>query len=346
MNTNNNFDFLRHFAAFIVLYGHSFDLCGEVWHKNFYSINGVNYTTLALIIFFSISGYLITSSYQNSSNIFTYLKKRCLRLFPALWVNIILIWLFLFLFVREVSVHEFFSDKNSWLYFASLTIIKTHTYIDTIFAQNPYAHSINGSLWTLAYEFYFYLLVPLLSLLYFYKSRWAYLILIIVLFVLYVYLNEHTVKYGIPIIGLNLLNFSAFGFYFFFCGWIYLFANHFTKKLKEVSILFIISILIVIFFERFDLFYLIFPIFIINIGTASWPFINRIGNYGDISYGLYIYAFPIQQSIMYFNGGSINPFILVLLTLLFTTPIALLSWVFIEKKALKLKNKKLFNGLI
>jgi peptidoglycan/LPS O-acetylase OafA/YrhL len=66
------------------------------------------------------------------------------------------------------------------------------------------------------------------------------------------------------------------------------------------------------------------------------PFINKASKYGDFSYGLYIYAFPIQQTIILYLGRI--PIVqMILLSILCTLPLSVISWNLIESKALKLK---------
>lgn len=77
---------------------------------------------------------------------------------------------------------------------------------------------------------------------------------------------------------------------------------------------------------------------VILIGNASFPLIKSLGKkIGDISYGIYIYAFPIQQSLVHFFHP--NPLQLMIYCILITLPFAFLSWHLIEKKALNLKNR-------
>lgn len=65
--------------------------------------------------------------------------------------------------------------------------------------------------------------------------------------------------------------------------------------------------------------------------------LNNFGRYGEFSYGMYIYSFPIQQTIIHFYNG-VSLIELLFLSFIFTVPLAVLSWHFIESKALKLKN--------
>jgi peptidoglycan/LPS O-acetylase OafA/YrhL len=84
----------------------------------------------------------------------------------------------------------------------------------------------------------------------------------------------------------------------------------------------------------------IVPSTVVILGTASFPFINRAGRFGDLSYGLYIFAFPIQQTIIWLNQGRLSRAPLFLLTLFSCFLMAFASWHLVEKWALKLKPKR------
>ncbi len=62
-----------------------------------------------------------------------------------------------------------------------------------------------------------------------------------------------------------------------------------------------------------------------------------IGRVGDFSYGIYLYAFPVQQTLIYFFKNSLNGWLLVFFATAVTLPLAMISWYLVEKPALKLK---------
>jgi peptidoglycan/LPS O-acetylase OafA/YrhL len=65
--------------------------------------------------------------------------------------------------------------------------------------------------------------------------------------------------------------------------------------------------------------------------------LNKIGKYGDFSYGLYIWAFPVQQILVFYLGSSIPVELSIALTTVITLVISALSWRLIEKPAMALK---------
>jgi peptidoglycan/LPS O-acetylase OafA/YrhL len=75
----------------------------------------------------------------------------------------------------------------------------------------------------------------------------------------------------------------------------------------------------------------------IAFGSAAWPGVRSAGRFGDFSYGTYLYAFPVQQSIIMAMGPSTPVPILLGLAVAATLPIAAASWFGIERPALALK---------
>ncbi len=75
------------------------------------------------------------------------------------------------------------------------------------------------------------------------------------------------------------------------------------------------------------------------IATAIILPLSGFSKYGDFSYGIYVYAFPIQQTIVYLLYPNINEIQLMLYAFVITLIVAVISWKLIEKPALSLKSK-------
>jgi len=80
--------------------------------------------------------------------------------------------------------------------------------------------------------------------------------------------------------------------------------------------------------------WLTMPYMVVSFGLLSLPGLRQAGRFGDISYGLYLYAFPVQQLLLYLRPGIPAP---ILICALITLPLAFLSWHFVEKQALRIK---------
>lgn len=92
--------------------------------------------------------------------------------------------------------------------------------------------------------------------------------------------------------------------------------------------------------RAFFAFWLAVPVTTLVIGTASTPYLRRAGRFGDISYGLYVYAFPIQQTLIWLYKDTLSWSMLFLVVLVVTTGLAYASWHAVEKRALRLKPRR------
>jgi peptidoglycan/LPS O-acetylase OafA/YrhL len=124
------------------------------------------------------------------------------------------------------------------------------------------------------------------------------------------------------------------------------------EKLKH-RWLFLISILVLVLSIHYNFFnavkHVVLPVIVLIIGFAPLPFFSAFGKIGDMSYGIYIYSFPVQQTLIYYYNLNLDQ--LMFWSLVISITLGYLSWHLIEKKALSFKNKpilksKLFNKVI
>lgn len=342
MTRNNNFDFLRLLFAIFVIVSHSYPLsassscdllCLLTDQKLVFSYIGVSG-------FFIISGYLIFQSLLRSESLVDYFWKRFLRLFPALFV-VLLLTILLAPIVYEGNV-SYWSNKSSYSYFyKNLSLFRLQYSIKGVFENNVYGSPINGSLWTLCYEFSMYLI---LSVLFFFKTNNRLLkivfIAIYVAFVVYYLVLKN--EFFFNFYQLSSLHLAELGM--FFLGGSFLALINFEKINFLKSSIIISGILIVLsemFFEESMIFrFILWPVFIIGLGIQSTKYISCIGDeIGDLSYGVYIYGFPIQQTLMHYF--KLNAIELMLLAVPLSLVFGYISWHLIESTVLKYKKKNL-----
>lgn len=161
----NNFDFLRFIFASFVIISHSYALSGSTEGDILSRItkSQMNFSYIGVHGFFIISGYLIFNSLLRCKGLADYYWKRLLRLYPALFV-VLLLTVLLAPAVYEGSV-PYLHNKSVYSYIPqNLTLFFRQKGIDGVFESNPYKHSINGSLWTICYEFSMYIMVSFLFL--------------------------------------------------------------------------------------------------------------------------------------------------------------------------------------
>ena len=343
MTKNNNFDFLRFLFALLVVVSHAYPLSGgnECSQWIYKITNGqIVLAQIGLSGFFIISGYFIFQSLVRSKSLSYYFKKRLLRLFPALFV-VLLLTIILAPFVYQEIV-PFFKNISVYTYLPyNLSLYGFQSSIKGIFDTNAY-HAINGSLWTIRYEFSLYIAVALLFFIRTQKHLVTFMLLVgfTIFMLLYTFcLNRFGGSSLFGLQGIHVLNLGTF----FISG--SLLASLQFEKIKHKSIILGISVLILVLSLYFNFYdsvkHLVFPIVVLLIGFIPLPFICTFGKFGDMSYGIYIYSFPIQQTLMYYY--KMYTYSLLIYSVLLSIGFGYISWHLIEKRALKYKREFILN---
>jgi len=340
----NNFDFLRLLLATCVLWDHCFPLLYGLPHgpesaaQKIAGLMGDG----AVDGFFVISGFLVAGSWVRYPHIGPYLKNRILRLYPAF----IVASLFCAAIAGPMGAasataywHHFSPPK-----FVAYMLLLVGPYLPPTFLHLPLPGEVNGSFWTLRYEFECYLLVIALGLRGFFRSRagtltlWAALVLLLTEQILghYPLLPDREFHLlGNPTRWLRLAAYFLAGTVFF----LYRDRIPYSKTLAWLA--FGITFLAGIHGVWFD------PALALG-GSYALLFIafqprlklQNFARHGDFSYGVYLYAFPIQQMLVQQFGKALTPPRLFCLALPLTLLFAAGSWHLIEKPCLRLKSRK------
>ena len=335
MRDENNFDFLRLVFSSAVIFSHSFPLTGKEEIFTVLTNNQLGLGGLSVNVFFALSGYLIFISLKHSKTIKNYLWKRLLRLYPALIVLIAITMLILPFFYTGDNI---FSESSYRSYsYNVLSLYHVQYEVAHVFENNPYPKAINGSLWSLSYEFTMYILLLLLCP--YRKNRISFILLIIGFIFSYLL---HIVRPDFLSKLLSIIYLDSKELYrlstYFLAGSLLSYVD--IKKINTLILriaLFFILILS-LYFNFFNLVApLVLPLLILLIGTLKTKYISSIGEkFGDISYGVYIYGFLVQQCLMNYFG--FNVYELTFYSLIITFTLAYLSWHFVEKPMQKFKN--------
>jgi len=352
---SNNFDFLRLCAAFLVIFSHSYVLAtGSMNGEPLFSLSGGLFTlgNLGVMIFFVISGYLITSSWLRRPDFSAFFKNRIIRIVPGLFGVAVVTIFIIGPLVTILPVLDYFKNPSTIWYLHIVTIYYVWGTLPGVFVNNVYPNVINGSLWILGLLFTMYIVIFLFGIAGALKRRML-MFFITFLFALSYLMNYNSYKNSVtyfasikPFFELIQYNklvwlFSldlTFGTILFMIGAIiYLYRD----KIKYDARLFVILAFLWILSLQTPFFSLIsfiaLPYIILYLAFARLPYLNKTGKYGDFSYGIYIYAFPIQQSISHFLPG-ISILNMFLLTSAIVLPVSILSYKYIEIRALKFRN--------
>ncbi len=354
ISRNNNFSIIRLVFSALVILSHSSELIyGDASHELLTLIFGtISFGTLAVDGFFLVSGYLITQSYFSSSTK-NYTAKRILRIYPGfLCASIFLICL-----GKYVSNHNIsFTPK------AIFDNIVNVVFLMPPIMNNPYPGypfpDLNGSMWTIAYEFRCYLIILLLGVCGLFLRKNFLLGLTVMLGIIFMFHPDLPKPYhpaistnlGTQGIVNNIFNFIRNFFiesretdlrltFIFLTGiCFYLFQNKIKYSHRGA---FVAAFLLVLCLKNFNfaepglaLFggYIIFW-FACHVRPLA---ISQFFNTTDLSYGIYLYAWPIQKTLIAAIVGV--SFLQVAgLTLLLCGVIAFFSWILVEKPCLRLK---------
>lgn len=336
----NNFDFLRVAAAALVIFSHSYPISGDYGAKNpllVFTHGKMAFGTLAVDVFFIMSGFLVTSSYLRSKSLASYWRARILRIYPGLIAAIIVTAFLIGPIATTLPLGRYFTDWHTYGYLLSVSLISS-TLLPGVF-ENNILPGMNGSLWTLLPELWCYWAVCLLGLAHLLKKH---IILLVCLAIIVAStLTPHTFDHVKGLAQTFLYFFRMFSMGALF----YMFRDRIRLDWRYAALAFIgliISNHLRILNVTFTLLgsYLVFFL-------AFCPAIKLHGfaRRGDLSYGIYIYAFPIQQCVTHFFGGRMTPFVNFIISLPITVGFAYASWHLVEKRFLKLKNKRLFGIL-
>ena len=339
MKINNNFGFLRLLFAVLVIFAHAPDaLDGNKNRELMFSIFGsMTLGDLAVSGFFMISGYLILMSYQRSSSFKSYITKRILRIYPGFIVSTLFCY---FCVVPLAQNWQFLAKFDAWFWLKSwlkMMILVPPWAGDVFTTPVP---SLNEPAWTIRYEFLCYLILPLIS--YFFKDKIKnYLYLLTALLVAMFMLKNLNVNYTLPKpfdyeIDPFLRVFSAY-----LMGSIFYLLRDKIVFNAKYTIISTLILLILLFSKPFAYIalntlgaYLLFH-FALHYKNQ---FLSTIGSKTDFSYGIYLYAWPVQNLIIQ-KYPAIHPLILSLIVLAIAGVFALISWHWVEKPFLQLKNK-------
>lgn len=322
----NCFDFLRIYFCLNIVLPH---LAGLSQSKSLSFLCYFTNSTIGVQGFFVISGFLVAKSYTNTPSLKQYFLKRAKRILPA----------YIFVIVFSAIVLSVFSNSSFSNYFSDINVLKyigwnlvfmnfIHPNLPGLFNNN----AVNGALWTLKVEEGFYLILPIIFLL-INRIKKPTLILFIIYISSILYWYFMTSVFNKPFLVRQLP-----GFLSFFSTGIFLYLN-INKCMQYKKIIFFIAAILFTgyFFYDFPI-YFFAPIafgFLVITAAFSLKFLNNFGNYGDFTYGLYVFHVPIIQVFKQYNLFDIyNPYLMASLALLLTFAFAVFSWFVIEKRFL------------
>lgn len=328
---DNNFQLIRFVAALAVITFHSFALVRDFGNDPLRRITGVtDLGALGVQMFFFVSGFLVTKSWSERHSLRAFTAARVLRIYPAL-VLATLFGIALAAGSSALPLGEFLSHPQTLSYaIHNATGWSLRDALPGAFPANPFAGAINGSLWTLPIELRLYVGVAILGLVGILTRR-VLLAAAIALLVAIVAFdpswfplepNIGIVHYLALLFGLGALAFA----------W---------RDAIRLSIPLAVAIIALMLWNPAH--WTPGPAYCALLGyvllvvayhpALEWRAFNRLGDY---SYGLYVYAFPIQQTVIESIGSS-SPLAIFATSLPLCLCMAAASWHLVERPCLSMK---------
>lgn len=328
---DNNFDALRLIFASIVVFFHISVLSGLEsleWIHRYMS------ATFAVQAFFVVSGFLVTMSCESSSSLRSYASKRFRRIAPA-YVTVVVAAVILLSFMSALPARQYFSHPGLWRYLAYNLILSNFEAPDLpgVFQSNPVS-VVNASLWTIKVEVGFYLVVPIMV---WAIRRFGYRKILGGLFLASLAWRvglQELASLGAGEIYARLAKQLPGQLSFFVGGaWAYYRAREGLSPPVVAAILGL-----VIYAMSSGIFDTLSAPFAVT-ALVSWaaiagPRMPRAGQYGDFSYGVYLYHFPIVQTCIAWGLFEWSAGMAVMIVVALVLVCSVLSWFLIEAPAL------------
>lgn len=298
-----NLGFVRFVAAFLVIYAHSFPLSvGYARLDLLMRTTGgaMSFGSFAVHIFFICSGLLVARSLEKDGDIMGFAKKRVIRIFPALWFVVFLTAFVIGPIFTTLPAKEYFLSGQTWKYLGTLFLLPEQG-LPGLFETNVYYGVVNGSLWTLRIEIVCYVFLAFCHRLGLTREKylkWFYPLLLLGLIVCL--FTEY------PLVSLLKKYYVLlFSFYNGMCFWVY------RRKIRvsySLAVLMMGLFLITVLLQYPDLGMCLFFAYAFVVLVFTLPQCPRgLARLGDLSYGIYLCAFPLQQCVVAcFGGGTMS----------------------------------------
>ncbi len=327
----NNFDFLRLALALLVVRCHGALVGLELpLVDDRYFLGGRS----AVECFFVISGFLIFRSWELSPKLGRYAEKRARRILPA-YVFVVLACAMGLCLVSELSARNYFTNPDFFKYVgANLVFLGfLQNSLPGVFTEN-FVDYVNGPLWTIKIEVMFYVCVPVIAMLATRTHRAGLFALIYILSLAwklgFEYAYAATERNAFEVLAKQLPGQMCF---FIAGGALHYYQDAFMRNRHRW---FAVSVIILVGHFTVGL----APVYPAALAVAViyfanyFPYLGNFARFGDFSYGLYIYHYPILQIVAAVGLFAGAPW------LAFTTGVTLamvasyLSWHFLERPML------------
>lgn len=332
------FDLLRIIAASGVVFSHAFLLAeGAEGGEPFKAATGTILGFYGVMVFFVLSGFLITDSALRAPSIRHFAIRRARRILPLFIGSTLFITLVICPFYTQGTAREFLFSSETWIsVFKTLTFQERSLWFGDAISFYPsvgdnmrYVTPIaNGVIWTIRLEVTCYALTALLMAMRLLRPR--------VILVLFVAAAWFVFAYNLEVTDyLRGLAYLAPSFITGMLMRTFLYDSKIRGDIAFLSFA-VLAVLALRSLEWNANAAVVFPMLIalplLWVGQQDGPFLRQLSGLGDPSYGIYLWGWPIQQVLRSFVGPNMDGYVFAALSLLVVVPVGYLSWHMIEKR--------------
>lgn len=304
---STNINMVRFLAAIGVLVAHAHTLADGSMDL-LYQLTGVTWGSLAVSFFFFVSGLYVTKSLTvKKLSGRKYIFSRIRRIIPPLAVVILASVFILGPCMSTLGGGAYFGNINTWKYLLNICLIPVHN-LPGVFERGNLLSTVNGSLWTLPVEFLCYLFLYVL-----YKTRFL----------------EKNIVFGVGLLIIGIVSYgigckasssvilsAAQAVICFFMGvWYYINKDKLVLDIRfgmmAVIGWFLFSWMKLSFWGNI----LFLPVIIVTFLIGTKQVLYRSSQIGNLSYAMYLTAFPVQQMVISLSGGDMNPYLNIVLSI-------------------------------
>jgi peptidoglycan/LPS O-acetylase OafA/YrhL len=334
---NNNFNVIRLVAASLVVFSHCYPLSGHVSREPLALASGgfIDLGTVAVMAFFVISGFLISKSAGSSHSVRYFVAARFLRMWPGLLLSTLLVTLFLGPIATHWPLADFFSSQSTWRYLALASTSKVGAYLPGVFDDNPVPHGVNGSLWTILVEAWLYACMALLMCLGVARHKNLLSMVCLVAVLCFIAFPEELLPWMVR--GDIFMTPSLVGC--FILGILFYTNSQWIPLSPAIGLILLVVTALSFPTAWFAwLFYFSFAYGVLLLAFHPSVQLPSLNSRSDYSYGVYVFAFPIQQTIVSVLRID-NPLLLFAIAYPVILMMSALSWHYVESRALAWKVK-------
>ncbi len=341
---DNNFNLIRFLAAALVLYSHAYPLTATSGEP-LEGLAGFSLGHLAVDVFFAVSGFLVTGSLLGRGRLGAFVRARVLRIFPALVASSLLTAFVVGALHTSLPLAAYLRAPGTWHYALQDATCWPWPIVyglPGVFAHLPYPLAVNGSLWSLPFELDMYAGLALLGVLAYTGPRLlgvrglrvivvAGAVVAIAAYTAnetFEFANGFTARQGIRLTAL----FATGATFYVLRERIPLSGAWFAAALAGLAAALVWGRAARVLYAP-GLEYVVLWLAFVPAG-----FLRRYNALGDYSYGFYLWAFPVQQSVMAWRPGA-SRLELTALAVVPTLALAVLSWHLLESPMLALKDR-------